>query len=71
MKTVLNELEDYVDSESLINKDCKKIIKKKIKELLELEKEQITDAWAAGHRVAIREPNYDTSPEDYYNDQFD
>ena len=71
MKTALSELDIYVESEPLISNVCKKLIKKKVLELLELEKEQITYAWAAGHRIAIRNPVHDTSPDEYYEDQFD
>lgn len=71
MKTALSELDIYVESEPLISDSCKKLIKKKVKELLELEKDQITYAWAAGHRIAIREPKHSISPEDYYEDQFE
>lgn len=70
MNTAVTELLTFIENEPLISATCKTIVKKKAKELLDLEREQLTDAWAAGHRVAIRDPKHDTNAYEYYEEQF-
>lgn len=71
MKTALRELEIYIESEPLISDVCKRLLTNKINDLIEVERDQITYAWAAGHRIAVRNPKHEVSPEEYYDDQFE
>ena len=68
MKTAMQELIDYVESNEIVyNKDL--ILK--LKELLEKEKEQIQKAFSDGQETPINHPNLPHySNEEYYNDNY-
>lgn len=67
MKTAL---QTFIDEIPVISSESLEIINL-AKSFLPLEEEQIKDAWSAGHRVVTRNPEHDTTPDEYFDDQFD